>query len=440
MKSSITSRSLKLIRLATKVGREELAQNLREQVQTLASKGIDEIASGRLKTRLEQARAIAENLSQLKGAAMKAGQLLSLDASDYMPPEAVEILAKLQSKADPVEWPIMQKVLQEELGKKRISEFKNLSTSPAASASIGQVHRAQLEGRDVAIKIQYPGVRESIDSDLRILKTIAQSFVTVTGRKISLDELFDELSLVLHQEADYELELRNMEEFRRLLANEPDFLVPEPLPSHSASRVLTMTWQEGLPVTEWVKTHPSYQARELVGRRILDLYCKEFYEWGFVQTDPNYANFLVQDDPTRIVLLDFGASLRYSPEFRREYIELLKALSTLDRQKIVRTFVGFGLMDDRESEESKELFADLLINSLEPFQPGKQPFRFRDDEYAKRSREVGQKFSQSLKYSAPPRKILFLHRKLGGVFTMLKKLDVQLNLSPYWEKMVGTKL
>lgn len=438
MKSSIRSRSMKLLGLAAKVGREELAQTLKEKVATTLARGVDEIASGRLKTRVEQARLIAENLSQLKGAAMKAGQLLSLDASDYFPPEAVELLSKLQGKADPHDFDELRAVMVEELGEARVLEFESINPIAAASASIGQVHRARLLDQNVAVKIQYPGVSDSIDSDLKILQTIAQSFVTVTGRRMNLNELFAELAIVLKQEADYRIERENMKEYARRLVDETDFVAPVPVESHCSQRVLTMSWMNGVTVSEWLCSAPSHADRTRLGRMVLDLYCKEFFEWGFVQTDPNYANFLVQTDPLRLVVLDFGATLRYSEEFRRHYVELLKALGSLDRARIIRAFSEFGAIDPRESDETREHFADLLILSLEPFQPWRQPFRFRDDDYAKRSKEAGQKFVQSLKYSPPPRKILFLHRKLGGVFSFLKTLDVQIDIRPYWERMVST--
>jgi aarF domain-containing kinase len=436
MKKSIASRSMKLLGLAASVGREELTQTIKEKF----AKGVDEVTSGRLKTRLEQAKLIAENLSQLKGAAMKAGQLLSLDAADYFPPEAVEILSKLQGKAEPIEWSIMREVLVEELGEERLAKFEKLSEEAAASASIGQVHKARYLGRNVAVKIQYPGVADSIDSDLKILRTMAQGFVSVSGRKMDLKELFEEFSIVLQQEADYELELKNMARFRELMAPYPEFIVPEPIPEMSAQRVLTMTWENGFNVNDWLKMNPPVHEREQITKMALDLYCKEFFEWGFVQTDPNYANYIIQTRPLKLVLLDFGAALHYTPEFRQEYVNLLKSLATLDRQKIMRSFTEFGLIDERESEEAKENFMELLTWSLEPFQPSRQPFRFRDDDYAKRAREIGQKFSQSLKYSAPPKKILFLHRKLGGIFQLLKKMDVQLDVTPYWNRMVGAEI
>ena len=434
MKSSIGSRSIKLLGLAAKLGRDELAQKVKEQIQ----RGVEEVTSGRIKARIEQARVIAESLSQLKGAAMKAGQLLSLDAGDYFPPEAVEILSKLQGRADPIEFSAISEVLQQELGEKKLAEFTSFAQEPSASASIGQVHRAELNGHSVAVKVQYPGVADSIDSDLKILRTLAQSMLSLSGRKIDLTELFAELADVLKQEADYRLERSNMVEYASLLKPYPEFNIPVPIDSHCTERVLTMTWQPGLTINEWLKTDPPRSAREAIGRRVLDLYCKEFFEWGLVQTDPNYANFLIEPSPLRLTVLDFGATLRYPLEFRQQYIELLKTVGSMDRSKIIRAFTEFKFLSDKETDNAKELFAEFIVLSLEPFQPSRQPFRFRDEDYSRRSRDLGQKFTRELKFSPPPREILFLHRKLGGIFALLKRLDVELDIYPYWVKMVGT--
>jgi aarF domain-containing kinase len=434
MKSSFTARSAKLLGLAAQVGSREITQAFKDR--------FGDSAAGKIKTRIEQAKLITENLSQLKGAAMKAGQLLSLDASDFIPPEAVEILSRLQGKAEPVDWSVMRNVLIDELGDAKIKDFEKLSTTPAASASIGQVHRGRLFDTEVAVKIQYPGISETIDSDLKILKTIAQSMLSLTGKRIELADLFKELRAVLHQEADYRLELENMREYAEHLRGDPQFVVPKAIDSHSSTRVLTMSWEHGTSIAEWLKTSPTADSRETIARLLLDLYCKEFFQWGLVQTDPNYGNFLIRTDGAelKLVVLDFGATLRYTPEFQKKYVELLKVMATRDRDRIAQSFVDSGFIDARESKESFEFLSDMILTSLEPFQIENQPFKFTDDDYTRRTREVTRKFTQSLKYSAPPKQIIFLHRKLGGVFAFVKKLDVQMDVSPYWRKMVGAEL
>jgi aarF domain-containing kinase len=433
-KLSFASRSMQLLGMAANLGRKELTQNLKETF----NRSLDDLASGRIKTRIEQAKIIANNLSQLKGAAMKAGQLLSLDAGDYLPPEAIEILSKLQASADPISYDLIQQVLKEDLGPVRVSQFSSIEARPAAAASIGQVHKGVLDGRQVAIKIQYPGIQESIDSDLKLLRTLGQSLMGLSGKRVDLTELFEELRIVLHQEADYEREILNLKEYRELLSPNPYFMTPEPIESHSTKRVLTMSWLPGMPFTDWLKTSPSRKHREHIGRLVLDLYCLEFFEWGFVQTDPNYGNFFVEPNKLQLGLLDFGATIRYEPEFRADYSQLLHAINTRDRDQIINKFIESGAFDTRESKETRDLFAQLLILSAEPFQAELQPFHFKDADYARRSREVGRKFIQSLKYSPPPRKIIFLHRKLGGIFNLLKNLDVELDVRPYWERMVSS--
>lgn len=441
MKKSPTSRSLKLFSLAAKVGTSELAQSFKSKF----SKASEELTASKLGARLDQARWIAENLAQMKGAAMKVGQLLSIDAGDYFPPEAMAILAKLQSSAEPMDFDVIREVLVEDIGEKKLGEFEDLSIIPDAAASIGQVHRARLNGRPVAIKVQYPGVAESIESDLKIVKRVAKSFMGVSGKEMDLTSLFDEFKRVLEQEADYHAEIKLMREYRDYIKAIPEattqhlYRVPEAIESHSGRRVLTMSWEDGVGIDTWLKSRPSVERREHVAHALLDLFCREFFEWGLVQTDPNFANFLIGPDDA-LVLLDFGATLRYEEAFRITYRNFLGAMGSLDPAKIIQEGEAFGLIDERESPETKALFAELLMTSVEPFFASKQPFQFDDADYAKRSRDIGTRFARALKYSAPPQRILFLHRKLGGIFNFVKKLDVKIDLTPYWKKMVDRHL
>jgi aarF domain-containing kinase len=413
-----------------------------------AKVGLHEVVSPAERSRLEQAKVITESLSQLKGAAMKAGQLISLDASEYFPPEAIEILSKLQNQAQPMKFEDIRRVLLEDLGQERLSQFKGLHSTPAGAASIGQVHRALLNGQDVAIKIQYPGVRESIDSDLKVLKKLAGSLMSVTGRSINLDPVFDELATVLHQEADYLREAELMQRYKQRLDQSDlrSLRLPSPLMEHTTHRVLTMDWMQGRSVADWLRGQPPIRLRERLGHEILELYCQEFFSWGLVQTDPNFGNYLIDDadsENPRWVLIDFGSTLTYDEEFRSMYVELLKALSTLSGEKILEQALRFGLLDSRESEQTKQLFVELMLVSVEPFMGkvgGTSAFHFRSEEYAQRSRDVGRRFAYSLKFSPPPRKIIFLHRKLGGLFVLLKAFDISLDVGPYWERMAGSAL
>jgi aarF domain-containing kinase len=198
-----------------------------------------------------------------------------------------------------------------------------------------------------------------------------------------------------------------------------------------------MSWASGVPLNDWIRSAPPAAERVFFARTALDLYCSEFFEWGLVQTDPNFGNFLIRPEERQFVLLDFGATVEYESEFRASYVELLRAVARGKRQGIADQGVAFGLIDSREVLATRELFVDMLLSASEPFERGAQPFSFRNAEYAARSSDVVRRFVSALSFSPPPRRLIFLHRKLGGLFQLLKRLDVALDLSPYWERMLS---
>lgn len=424
-------RSKSVLQMAAGVASKELKHRLRSGLASTAER----VASSELRTRIEQAALLAESMGRLKGAFMKAGQLLSLDASDFLPPEAADILTKLQGKAEPVAFSVIRGVLESELGP-RVQRFERIEEEPAASASIGQVHRAWVDGRPVAVKVQYPGIAESIDADIGLLEKVGSSWLTLTRRNIDTHQTFEELRSILHLEADYERERHYLGRFAEVLAGEERFALPDTFGELSTKRVLTMTWEDGVPLGEWLTSGTSESERERLGRTLLDLYCREFFEWGMVQTDPNFGNFLVRDGGRSMCLLDFGATVEYEPEFRAGYVDILRTVERGRTEEIIDAGIAFELLDARESKEARDLFAAMMRSSMEPFEPERQPFVFRDADYAVRSRDVGLAFVRSLRFSPPPRRLLFLHRKLGGLFQLLRRLDLHLDLVPYWERMV----
>jgi aarF domain-containing kinase len=410
-------------------------QELRHRLRTGLSGTAEKLRASELSARVEQARLMVESLGRLKGALMKAGQLLSIDASDILPPEAMAVLASLQGGAEPVELETLRGVLAEELGADWARAFDSFDERAAASASIGQVHRATVRGAPVAVKVQYPGVRESIDSDLDVLQKLGSGWLAVSRRDIDLSGVFDELRTLLHREADYRHEIASQSRFQALVADDSRFVVPRSLPELSGIRVHTMSWEEGEPLGQWLQAGLPAD-RAWLAQALLDLYCSEFFRWGLVQTDPNFGNFLVREDERRLVLLDFGATVEFDSEFRRGYVELLRAVGRGNAERVADQGVAFGLIDARESLATRALFAEFLQTAVGPFEASRQPFAFRDPGYAERSSSVSRRFIRSLEFSPPPRRLLFLHRKLGGIFQLLKRLDVTLDLRPYWAQMV----
>ncbi len=430
--TSVLARSRRLLGLAATVAQKEVGQRIREQLTASAEK----LQASELATRIAQARAIAQSLGELKGAAMKAGQLLSIESSDLLPPEALEILSKLQGQVAPVDFAVIEEVLMAELGAEQLSLLTGLEHQAAAAASIGQVHKAWVQGEPVAVKIQYPGVAESIDSDMALLEKLATGLSVVARSKIVLSGVFEELRQVLHREADYEQERQNLVEYAGYLADDPRFVVPRTIEGLCTRRVLTMTWEEGDTLREWMNKNPPLAQREWFAEAMLELYCREFFEWGFVQTDPNPGNFLVRPLDRQIVLLDLGAAVRYDSAFRDGYRELLRTVESKDPDAIVEGCIDLGLLDAREPDATRRCLVDLMYGAIAPFEPAVQPYDFSNAGYAKQQQAVVQRFLRSLVYSPPPRPLIFLHRKLGGIYNVLRRLGVRVDLHDYFRKIV----
>ena len=425
--SSIWSRSLKLAKAATQVASQEISHRVSGQFSGTVQRDLK-----RKLTQVEQAKIMTESLSQLKGAAMKAGQMLSIEASDILPNEVVQILRQLQKDSEPMSFDIIQDILKTELGEEKFQRLEGLSSTPVASASIGQVHKARIDGQPVAIKVQYPGIDQSIHSDIKILKTMTQSFLKMTQRSIPLDEVFTEFAEVLEQEVNYTLEAQSMQKYGAFLSEHIEWEAPKPLLDFSSSHVLTMSWQNGLTLNDWLKTNPNKEDRLWLAHNVLGLFIQEFFHWGFVQTDPNFANFLIQTKPLKLVLIDFGATKEYGEDFRRDYRHLLRAFYRGSSKEILELAYANDLLSPKESSEAQKAFLEMMELSVAPFRSENQPFDFSDKQYAQDSREVAQNFVKQLKFSPPPQKILFLHRKLGGIFHLVKDLGVAIDLQPYW--------
>lgn len=376
---------------------------------------------------------------------MKAGQLLSLELNDYFPQEAIEILSKLQSSAEPANFSVVQQVLKSQLSPELYKKIIEIDPKPIGVASIGQVHRAKSEFGDIVLKVQYPGVADSIDADLKILKTLAVSFCNLSGRSMSLDPLFLEFKNILTQELDYEKEAQFQLIYKNHLESfetEHGFtcVVPELVSPLSTKRVLAMRYERGESLREWMKSNPSAQDKVKMAYTFLDLYFHEFFKWGLVQTDSNYGNFLVrrQEGATELVLLDFGACRVYDQNFISDYRALLMAVASNDSSKIKDQAIHFKLIDPKESPEAFAAFEEMLTTAIRPFFANSgvhQAFDFSDQKHLEVSQAASKKLVSALKYSPPPHNILFLHRKLGGVYSVLKNLGVSLDISKYWKQM-----
>ncbi len=432
---SIFSRSTKLLGLATNLAQKEI-QGLLDSTQ-------------KAKLKIEQTKKMVEELGRLKGAAMKAGQMIALEIRDYLPEEARIILEKLQDSGEPAPFSDIESILKRELGETRFSKIENLRSSPLASASIGQVHRADLPLADgtrgaAILKVQFDGIAESIESDLEIFKKISKLMMTLSQKSGDLDPLFDELKGTLLFETDYLLEMENTQKYHSFLQSDPQLsegvVIPEVIPDFTTKRVLALQYIEAMRFEDWLKTNPGPKQRQWMGEKLLEIHFREFYFWGFVQTDPNFGNFLVIPeisihDLPKLVLLDFGSMKTYPNEFRKKYVQLIRTIHEHKNEEILKIVFDLGLLSPKESEKTLELFLKLLTHALTPLHPKKQPFDFNDEVFAEQAKTNLIDFIKSLKHSSPPRDLIFLNRKLGGIYRFMRVLKVKINLGSYLERL-----
>jgi len=374
-----------------------------------------------------RARKLARRLSQMRGAAMKLGQMLSLEGDDLLPPEFAEALAVLRATADTMPATQVRRVLGRAYGKGWEARFREFDFEPMAAASIGQVHEAvAVDGRELALKIQYPGVARSIDSDLNNLAGMLK-MARVLPVEIDISEILEEAKRQLRQEADYQLEAASLSRYRELVADEPGVFVPRVYDDLTTRRVLAMERARGRPIDDLRSPEYPQQLRDAVGEQLQRLLFREFFEFRFMQTDPNFANYLFDPDSGRLVLLDFGSVREFPAEFVENYRRISRAMIAGDRDGVRRAAVAIGYLSGDESEESAQALADLIVLVGEPIrQPG--VYDFGSSRLAARARDAGFELVVREGFMrAPPPETIFLHRKFAGTFLLCVHLRARVD-------------
>ena len=382
---------------------------------------------------------LADRLSHLRGAAMKLGQMISMDAGDLLPPELAAILAQLRSQAHRMPPEQLRRVLDSEWGPDWRRRFARFNATPIAAASIGQVHRARLpDGRELAIKVQYPGVRESIDSDVDNVATLLR-VSGVLPRELDLAPLLTEAKRQLHEEADYEREATQMTRFADWLDGHADYVVPRPLPELTTARVLAMDFIDGIPI-EALADAPQEQ-RDAAMRDLMALVLREMFEFGAMQTDPNFANYRFQPDAGRLVLLDFGAARDVDPATAKGYRSLLSAGFSGDRDAVREAARAADFLGEAAVARHRPLvdrMIDIVVTEMN--RPG--PFDFGDRGFVEVLREQGMEMAADRStWHIPPVETLFVQRKVSGTALLAARLEARVDVRelvrPYLQENAG---
>lgn len=381
------------------------------------------------------ARRVADQLSQLRGAAMKVGQLLSMDAGELLPPELADILARLRSDAKPMPMTQLDDVLTRAWGAGWDARFAHFSFTPLAAASIGQVHRATTkDGRTLAIKVQYPGIRQSIDSDVDNVGTLLRVSGLLPSH-LDVAPLLAEAKRQLHEEADYLREARCQEQFAKLLADRADVHIPAVHADWSTENLLAMDFVEAVPI-ESLHSAPQAQ-RDHVATLLIGLLFRELFEFHLVQTDPNFANYRFDNAHQRVVLLDFGATRTYGAPVVDAYRQLMRAAMHGDRRGMDAAAQAIGYFGGHIRADQREAVIDLFSIACEPLRQT-QVYDFGNSDLPTRIRTAGMALSMEKDFwHTPPADALFLHRKLGGLYLLAARLKarvpVQALARPYLE-------
>ena len=386
-----------------------------------------------------QANYMAEELGKLKGSVVKIGQMLAMYGEHILPPEITRALHTLNDDTATLNWVKIRETLANTLGDK-LNEL-DVNPEPIGTASLAQVHRATIKatGEEVVLKIQYPGVAEAIDSDLALFKQMLR-VSNIVPQTRALEAWFEEIRDLLHHEVDYDAEAATTMRFYERLKNDERYVVPKINTHYSSSRLLCMSFEAGVSVTNPALQQLSDERLNRIGQAAIEIIMQEIFVWGEMQTDPNFGNYLVriaddEKDTDKLVLLDFGAIRQFDDHLLTIARNLLLAGYIHDHEAMAKAMTGYDFFDTM-SPKVKNDVANLFLLATEPFSAPELnpdiPADCLDDEQRyiwansvlhSRLAETARHAMQSFEFNLPPKEFMFISRKFIGAYTFLTVID-----------------
>ncbi|MEP5763685.1 MAG: AarF/ABC1/UbiB kinase family protein [Halieaceae bacterium] len=391
-----------------------------------------------------EAHRLVQQLGELKGTYVKVGQMFALLGEHFLPPVLTEALHELGAHTEPLPWEAMQPQLRQELGA-RLSQL-NISQEAFAAASLAQVHRARIRdsGEKICLKVQYPGLSEVIDSDFdAVVRMLKLARWLPAGRE--LDDWLESMRVYLHHEIDYRREAGFVELVGQHVAALGDaaahYHVPRVYRQFCSDRVLALEYVKGKPVNHPAIARLSLARRNQIARNMLELFFLELYDWGLLQSDPNFGNYLIKIGKSgaldRLVLLDFGSVLDCSEDFLFHLRRVIAAGLEEDTTAIVEGLIGLGCLQPDASEEGRELFANFCLHLLEPLRPPRRlpaerlnsrgEYCWASSGLMRRAGKMAVASTATRHFTTPSRDFALIARKLTGVFTFISVLGAEFN-------------
>ncbi|GAA0548484.1 ABC1 kinase family protein [Chitinophaga japonensis] len=376
----------------------------------------------------DNAEDIYDTLSHLKGSALKVAQMLSMDKG-MLPKAYSDMFAMSQYSAPPLSGPLVVNTFQKTLGKSPSQLYDKFEMQAANAASIGQVHRAWKWGKQLAIKIQYPGVANSVKSDLRIVKPFAVRIVGMN--EVDMDKYFEEIETKLLEETDYKLELRRSMELSALCAHIPNLVFPAYYPELSSDRVITMDWLDGHHLREFLQRNPSQEARNKIGQALWDFYDFQMHRLKKVHADPHPGNFLMREDGT-VGIFDFGCIKEIPEDFYTNYFMLVDKEVLKDEARRMEIYTNLEMIHPSDSPKEVAFYSGLFQQMIDlmtlPFT--QERFDFGNEAYFQEIYDYmdylyNLKEVRDSKVARGSRHSLYVNRTYFGLYSILSELKAE---------------
>jgi predicted unusual protein kinase regulating ubiquinone biosynthesis (AarF/ABC1/UbiB family) len=382
----------------------------------------------------QNAKDIYDALSELKGSALKAAQMLSMDRS-VMPAAYAKQFIQAQYQAPPLSGPLIVKTFKEYFGQSPSELFDSFDIKARQAASIGQVHRAEKDGQPLAVKIQYPGVGDSVVSDLNLVRPVARRLFGWKDR--DLDAYFEEVKTRLVEETDYALELRRSIEISQACAELPNLVFATYYPDYSADRIITMSWLEGKHLDDFLATNPTQATCNQIGQALWDFYNYQLHTLKVMHADAHPGNFLFRADGT-VAVLDFGCVKEIPDAFYQNYFALLQPSTLKDPVQLRKSLIAAQIIFSDDTPEDQAMYTNIAIEAmsmvLRPFHQG--TFDFGDETYFDEIYAYGDRMGHdpALRESKVPRGDadgLYMNRTYFGLFSILNKLKAEVETTRF---------
>ncbi|WP_296282426.1 AarF/ABC1/UbiB kinase family protein [uncultured Acinetobacter sp.] len=402
----------------------------------------------------DQANYLVQEIGKLKGSIVKIGQMMALYGEHFLPEEITQALNTLNNQTVALAWPAIKEQLVSQLGSKL--DDLTIDHEPIGTASLAQVHRAirKSDGLELVLKVQYPGVADAIDSDMSLFKNMLK-LTRMVPQTREFDQWFDEVREMMHREVNYHLEAETTRRFGERLKTDARYVVPQIIDHYCTKQVLCMTFERGVPINSPVMLSLPQERRNLLGESSLEIAVRELFEWGEMQTDPNFGNYLVrlgngEDIKDKIVLLDFGAIRQFDEQLLTVARNLIKSGYDHDSQEMVNSMSGYEFFDDMplsiKPDMAKvfllatEAFSTLLNNPDLP--PGvmdeQNRYDWKKSQLHSRVMQRASKSMASRYFSIPPKEFMFISRKFIGAYTFMTVIDAKTNVrkmvTPFFNK------